>query len=349
MSFGECKVYNDGSHYIAIPYVPNPRKKKWKPPEEMIVVKEEGVSATEIIQTDNAENPIETHEITENEVVPFGEPENTDKPQDVSVKKAKKERKMTRKELFEELYQKHINVKKSKRKEIIIEQMLPYFKDRETTYLYVTAQFERKQRNIICRRVRMTRKINLAEFNYFCTFTYDDKKHTEDTFKNKLRGCFKMLCHRKGWKYAGVWERAPESNRLHFHGLFYIPDGTMPGELKEKRDYNTKKHRMQTTYQNTYFNDRFGRSDFEEVDSKAMLGESIAYLTKYMEKTGEKIVYSKGLPQYFISDIMDEDIVCTIGQEDKKLLLFDDFTCWDEGCYIGPVSPEVIQQMRKAN
>ena len=40
MSFGECKVYNDGSHYIAIPYVPNPRKKKWKPPEEMIVVKE---------------------------------------------------------------------------------------------------------------------------------------------------------------------------------------------------------------------------------------------------------------------------------------------------------------------
>lgn len=80
-----------------------------------------------------------------------------------------------------------------------------------------------------------------------------------------------------------------------------------------------------------------------------MLGESIAYLTKYMEKTGEKIVYSKGLPQYFISDIMDEDIVCTIGQEDKKLLLFDDFTCWDEGCYIGPVSPEVIQQIRKAN
>ena len=91
MSFGECKVYNDGSHYIAIPYVPNPRKKKWKPPEEMIVVKEEGVSATEIIETDNAENPIETHEIIENEVVPFGEPENTDKPQDVSVSKAKKE------------------------------------------------------------------------------------------------------------------------------------------------------------------------------------------------------------------------------------------------------------------
>ena len=80
-----------------------------------------------------------------------------------------------------------------------------------------------------------------------------------------------------------------------------------------------------------------------------MLGEAVAYLTKYMEKTGEKIVYSKGLPQYFISDILDEDVVCAIGQEDGKLLLYDNFNCWDEGCLIGPASKEVIAQMRKSN
>ncbi len=68
-----------------------------------------------------------------------------------------------------------------------------------------------------------------------------------------------------------------------------------------------------------------------------------------MEKTGEKIVYSKGLPQFFISDIMDEDIVCRIGQEDRKLLLYDDFNCWDEGYLMGKVSKDVIAQMRKAN
>jgi len=34
---------------------------------------------------------------------------------------------------------------------------------------------------------------------------------------------------------------------------------------------------------------------------------------KHIEKTGENIVYSKGLYQYFISDIMDDDIVSTIG------------------------------------
>ena len=70
---------------------------------------------------------------------------------------------------------------------------------------------------------------------------------------------------------------------------------------------------------------------------------------KYIEKSGERIVYSKGLSQYFISDIMDEDVVCTIGQEDRKLLLFDDFKCFDEGTFMGTVSPETIKEMRKAN
>lgn len=42
-----------------------------------------------------------------------------------------------------------------------------------------------------------------------------------------------MMCHRKGWKYVGVWERSPEKQRLHFHGIFYIPEGTMPGMLLE--------------------------------------------------------------------------------------------------------------------
>ncbi len=46
---------------------------------------------------------------------------------------------------------------------------------------------------------------------------------------------------------------------------------------------------------------------------------------------------------------MDEDIAAPYGIEDKKLLLFDDFVCWDEGCYMGEVSKEVISQMCKSN
>ena len=69
-----------------------------------------------------------------------------------------------------------------------------------------------------------------------------------------------------------------------------------------------------------------------------------------MEKSGERIVYSKNTPTYFISDIMDEDIACVMNSDKgEKLILFDNFSCWDEGCYMGEVSPEVISQMRKAN
>lgn len=106
---------------------------------------------------------------------------------------------------------------------------------------------------------------------------------------------------------------------------------------------------MQKTWQNTYFNEKFGRTDCEEIEHKSRIGEAIAYLTKYIEKTGEKLVYSKNLPQYFVSDIMDHDIVCRTGIEGRKLLLFDDFQCWDQGCLMGVVSPEVISQMPKCN
>ena len=342
MAYGECKVYNDGSHYIAIPYVPNPRPKKPPVPEETIIVGGEPDAGDDIDEIDNIINSIE-FEIVEDEELPFPVEEK------VAEEQKSECRRTTRKELFDELYMQYIDLRKRDRKERIIKEMLPYFPNRDKTEKYVKEQFERKERNLVCRRVRLSRKIYLAHFNYFCTFTYDSAKHTEESFKKKLQDCFRNMCHRKDWKYAGVWERAPETKRLHFHGLFEIPEGSMPGELLTVSDYDVKKHKMQETYQNSYFNKRFGRSDFKDIEDDANLGNAIAYLVKYMEKTGEKIVYSKGLPQYFISDIMDEDVVCPIGREDKKLLLFDDFGCWDEGCYMGQVSDATIKEMRKAN
>ena len=106
---------------------------------------------------------------------------------------------------------------------------------------------------------------------------------------------------------------------------------------------------MQTTYQDPYFVMHFGRCDFEPINDKLEIGSMIQYIVKYLEKTGEKLVYSKGLPQYFISDILDEDVAGRIGAEDKKLLLFDDFTCYDQGMLVGKVSPDTISKLRKSN
>ena len=318
MAHEECKIYFDGSHFIAIPKTTRPNFKRPRPPEELIAVEEEEAVVT-------------------GEEVAGAE------------QKAAEPRRVTRKEYFEELHDESLGMKMKERKEAIARKMRPYFRDEEEATLYVEAQFQRKARNAASRRVRMSRKVNLANFNYFCTFTYDGKLHTEDAFKRKLRTCFRHLVERRGWKYAGVWERSPEKQRLHFHGLFYIPEDGMVGELEVHRDYNTTKGKMHESVQNSYFNKRFGRSDFEELGTEVDVRQALNYLTKYMEKTGEKMVYSKGLPQYFISDILDDDVASLYGIDDRKLLLFDDFSCFDEGVYMGEVSPEVIAQMRKSN
>ena len=76
---------------------------------------------------------------------------------------------------------------------------------------------------------------------------------------------------RNGWKYIGVWERSPENQRLHFHGLFYISEGTMPGIITQVNDYSFKSHNRQITMQNSYFLQNFGRNDFEVIEDKTLL------------------------------------------------------------------------------
>ncbi|MBQ2717961.1 MAG: hypothetical protein IJF75_05130 [Clostridia bacterium] len=296
MIYGESKVYNDGSHYIAIPHTNRPVKKK--------------------------------------------------------AKKIESEKDIKLKEMADKVFQENKGKRKKEKVEALNNQLNEIIKDTKATKEFVKSYMDKKFRNLIERRKRLARKINLGQWNYFCTFTYDDKKHNEESFMKKLKNCLKKLSYRKGWIYIGVWERSPEKNRLHFHGIFYIPENAMVGELKEVNDYSFSTHKRQVTLQNTYFNERFGRSDFkriEKADPNA-LSSATRYLMKYLEKTGERIVYSKNTPTYFISDIMEEDVICVMNEDrGEKLILFDNFSCWDEGCYMGQVSPEVISKMRKAN
>ena len=249
------------------------------------------------------------------------------------------------KEYFEKLYKENVSLSKKEKVETIeqeFEKIIPKQKAKEI----VKENFDRKQRNLIVRRTRLSRKAYLQQWDYFCTFTYDSNILTEEEFRIKFSNCLRHLATRKDWKYIGVWERSPVNKRLHFHGLFYIPN--MVGTLIEIKDYSTKKHEMQSAHQNTFFLERFGRNDFKEINEHEIYF-SIRYLLKYIEKSGEKIVYSKGLATYFVSDIIENDIVCPIGQENRKRLLFDNFNCLKKGEVIGQVSKEVIKQMPKEN
>lgn len=349
MPYGETKVYFDGSHYIAIPHTEKPYRKRPKRIEKEITVADDGEKITPVEEKTDSP-PVETEtQITLEDLA-----EEVQKPQETteeneSPPKPVKTVKTTKTQVFDKFYADSLKLSKTARKRFITEGMRPFFKSDEATENYVTLNMERKYRNLVARRIRLTRKVNLQNFNYFVTLTYNDAIHTETTFKKKLRNTLSHFCSRSGWKYVGVWERSPQKQRLHFHGIFYIPDGTLPGIMEEKDSYSFSERKRQITHQNDYFNTQFGRNDFRRIETRTHIGEAIAYILKYIEKSGEKIVYSRGLPQYFISDIMDDDIAGRIGVEDKKLLLFDDFVCWDEGCYMGEVSKEVIAQMRKSN
>ena len=275
MPYSQVKVYSDGSHYIGIPYIPDPRAKRRRPRyEEVIEVKEPSEETAEdgaAVLEQTAQNPDNVQEKSASPVV----------------------RQMTRKGLFDELYQQTFGMKKREQKSYIVKQMLPYFEDGLSCRAFVEQNFERKHRNMICRRTRLWRKINHQRFNYFVTFTYADDKMTDEEFAKKLLNTLYHFSSRKGWLYIGAWERGGETNRLHFHGLFYIPEGTMSGKMETLRDFDTRKRRMQTVQQNTFFAKKFGRNAFRPINHVSEMPQAVQYLVKYIEKSGGKLIYSR--------------------------------------------------------
>ena len=253
------------------------------------------------------------------------------------------------KEQFEAAYKESQKLPRTERKTYMRKAMEETIPDKEQRKEYVERNNERKTINKIRRKVRLAKKAYLQEWSFFCTFTFSDTLHTEESFRKSLHNTFKHLVARKGWKHIGVWERGGETGRLHFHGIFYIPPGGMVGEIVETKDYSTKDHQMQTAHQNTYFLERYGRNDFQPLGSPMEVQHSLGYLMKYIEKSGERLVYGGDLPTYFVSDIMDEDIVYPFGVDDRKAILADNFTCISDGEVIGTVSKEIIEKMPKAN
>ena len=290
MDYPKTKIYFDGSHYIGIPKVVQPWKRRKQDKSKLKTETEEKVK--EILKTSQAETKEEKVE-----------------------------------EATQSINQSIKNLEKSKE---IVDRVL-----------------EKNERNRIVRLTRLYRKAYLQQWDYFCTFTYDSKKLSEEEFKVKFLNCIRHLASRKGWKYIGVFERSPELNRLHFHGIFVIPE--MVGELIETKDYSTKNHQMQVAQQNTYFLEKFGRNDFRKIENNEVK-RTIRYMLKYIRKTGDKIIYSKHLQTFFITDILEDDVVCKTGNEDRKILLFDNFKCMDfeTGECLGEVTKELIDKLPKA-
>lgn len=168
---------------------------------------------------------------------------------------------------------------------------------------------KKRTKSLIEKRKRFRDKAFLNPFNYFCTFTYDSRKMTEEEFVDRIQKCFSNLHTRKGWRYMYVYERGHETGRLHIHGLFAIPDGAMVGDIREDRRYDKNDEEMKTSHINGWFEDRFGRNDFVEIESIRDDPSVMKYVIKYVGKTDGRIVYSRGIPS-FVFVRSDGDVIC---------------------------------------
>ena len=156
-----------------------------------------------------------------------------------------------------------------------------------------------------------------------------NNKLCETEFKQRLRKCLANFATRRNWRYMGVFERAPETGRLHFHALLFVPEYEMVGDIRERRDYSTQSHDMQTTYANTFFERTFGRNDFKELtDVDLTHGSTIEYLLKYIGKSNERIVYSRGIKGEVMLELPGDSIACEMQDYVQKYVLFDDVVEW---------------------
>ena len=143
MPFAKCKVYSDGSHYIAIP--PKPQKPR---PKKGAKVKKEVPDLEELEEDEAADCPFDKPVLPVQPVqLSLFDSEKKDNKQGESEEDGFKNGQTceeneeqvkdtpSRKELFDTLYKKYIFEPKAKRRKILCRELRPYCKDDSETEL----------------------------------------------------------------------------------------------------------------------------------------------------------------------------------------------------------------------
>lgn len=199
---------------------------------------------------------------------------------------------------------------------------LNHYKQKEIVIQKIEEFEKREKENLINRKKLFKRKALNNEWNYFVTFTYDDSKHTEDSFVKTLKKKLQNLHTNYGWLYMGCFERS-KTGRLHFHGLCYVPQGAMRGEIRKVDYYDTTAHKKAISYINSEFEDKLGRNDFKAITTlDYTFTKSLDYILKYIGKSDNKIVYSRGIKD----DVMglvdyENNIICKISEKSPYSIL----------------------------
>lgn len=194
-------------------------------------------------------------------------------------------------------------------------------------YKFVKKFVDRKAANDLNRKLRFKRKAYNNEWNYFCTFTYNDALCTEEEFIKKLKNKLQNLHSKKGWLYMGTFERGSRTNRLHFHAIVYVPDGSMPGKIRKDKSWDNRNHKIVDVFCNEDFEKKIGYNDFKSISKHDIsFDDAVSYVIKYITKTNDKIVYSRGLKDVqFGYGPVDDHIICNYNKTSPYFIVDDNF------------------------
>ncbi len=168
--------------------------------------------------------------------------------------------------------------------------------------------------------------LNVGQFNFFVTVTYDPKKFSsEEQFRKRLTKLWRNLAVNYGWRQIGIFENGELGERLHYHAIVFIPKDGVVGNFVPERCYSIKRRKWEYRCTLDYFTKRFGKNEFAPLDKGlAEKGDhSIDYLCKYAEKSGERFIYSRGIKGDFQQSIGPDEILAQYNDFVEHLVVLD--------------------------
>lgn len=210
-----------------------------------------------------------------------------------------------------------------------------YFDDellKECSNKFARERYYAIRQSIYKRKKIFKDKAFFNDWNYFTTITYDDGLILDpEIFKTKLLKLLANLKVRHNLKYMLVFEEGEKNERVHAHLLMNVPDDLKEIlKIKEHKHYNLNTKTLDVWNESEYFKIRFGRNDFAPVNSTIIKYTStLDYIIKYIEKTGNKIHYSRGLLGSKIALVnLNDDVILSFTNRFNKsyyVLTWDKF------------------------
>lgn len=211
-------------------------------------------------------------------------------------------------------------------------------------YDYVDMRDNSARSAVYSRIKRFGRKalLNRDKFNYFVTFTRDDKCFDDESlWQSTLVRRFSNLADRYDIKFMGCFERGSCTNRLHFHALVSVPDISVLGDFSSVRRKSDSDGLWHVVNENVDFRKKFGENEWDNIQGASVeeFHRVFSYVFKYVTKMPVKFYYSRYLPSE-VFRFVDFDNVYFSGEDSVEKFYLNDDSVLSSECtlYLRPVT-----------